>query len=90
MSGAFYTTDSDHFKAVNDFSAIYMYHNPLHLDTFKELLKMESEILRMTGNLLTQKPENANGVITSGGSESLILAIYAHRKYYSSRKKPNM
>lgn len=55
ISGALYTTDEDHYESVNSFGAMYMYQNPLHLDTFKELLKMESEVIKMTGNLLTQK-----------------------------------
>lgn len=44
----------------------------------------------MTGNLLTQKNENYYGVLTSGGSESLILALYAYRNYFSSKTKPNI
>jgi len=46
-----------------------MYHNPLHLDTYKELMRMEAEVLRMTASLVSKNPdENAHGVITSGGS----------------------
>lgn len=68
-----------------------MYHNPLHLDTYKELMRMEAEVLRMTASLVSQTPEkNAHGVITSGGSESLIMALYAYKKFYANRTKPNM
>ena len=43
----------------------------------------------MTNSLLTSQEETYYGSITSGGSESLILALYAYREYYG-RSKPNM
>ncbi len=43
----------------------------------------------MTGSLITKK-DNAYGIITSGGSESLIMALYAYKKYYKNRKYPNV
>jgi glutamate/tyrosine decarboxylase-like PLP-dependent enzyme len=42
----------------------------------------------MTGAQVSKNP--VFGIITSGGSESLIMSIYAYRKYFSSRTKPNM
>ncbi len=86
-SGAIYVESSDHCHEVSDFAAKYMYHNPLHLDTYKEVSKMEAEVLRMTASLITKN--NAYGVVTSGGSESLIMSIYAYRKLYK-RNRPNM
>lgn len=83
--------DQEYYDELNEFASKYMYHNPLHLDTFKELMKIEAEVLKMTASLISKKPEeNAFGVITSGGSESLIMALYAYRKFYSNRTKPNM
>lgn len=68
-----------------------MYHNPLHLDAFPELIRMESEVIKMTGSLLSKDGKaKAYGVITSGGSESLIMAMYAYKKYYHNRTRPNM
>lgn len=86
-SGAIYAETNEHCKEVSDFAAKYMYHNPLHLDTYKEVSKMEAEILRMTASLVSKNP--AYGVITSGGSESLIMSLYAYRKYFN-KAKPNM
>lgn len=34
-SGAIYPENADHCREVSDFAAKYMYHNPLHLDTYK-------------------------------------------------------
>jgi glutamate/tyrosine decarboxylase-like PLP-dependent enzyme len=64
-----------------------MYHNPLHLDAFKELGKMEAEVLAMTSSLISK--EKAYGMITSGGSESLIMTLYAYKNYYK-KERPNM
>ena len=72
---------------MSDFAAKYMYHNPLHLDTYKEVGKMEAELLRMTGSLVSK--HTPFGVVTSGGSESLIMSLYAYRKAFP-RAKPNM
>jgi glutamate/tyrosine decarboxylase-like PLP-dependent enzyme len=46
----------------------------------------------MTNNLITSddKKQQYFGTITSGGSESLILALYAYRNYYENRNKPNV
>lgn len=64
-----------------------MYQNPLHLDTYKELSKMEAELLKMTGSLISKN--KAYGVITSGGSESLIMSLYAY-KNHGQKARPNM
>lgn len=69
ISGAIYIFDQQYYEDLNKFAAKYMYHNPLHLDTYKELMRMEAEVLRMTASLVSKNPsENAHGVITSGGS----------------------
>ncbi len=80
LSGTFYPYSVDHCKAVCDFAAKYMYQNPLHLDAHKELSKLEAEVLRMTGSMISK--ERTYGVITSGGSESLIMSLYAYKKAY--------
>lgn len=41
----------------------------------------------MTCSLVSKNP--AYGVVTSGGSESLIMALYAYRKFYN-KSKPNI
>lgn len=41
----------------------------------------------MTANLISKN--RIYGVITSGGSESLIMSLYAYRNYFN-KPKPNM
>jgi len=66
ISGSIYPESYDHCKEVSDFAAKYMYHNPLHLDTYKEVSRMEAEVLKMTANLISKN--RVYGVLTGGGS----------------------
>ena len=86
-SGTIYPESEDFCREVADFAAKYMYHNPLHLDGYKELVKMEAELLRMTGSLISK--DRVYGVVTSGGSEGLIMTLQAYKKYYN-KEKPNV
>jgi glutamate/tyrosine decarboxylase-like PLP-dependent enzyme len=56
------------------FSANYL--NPL---AFKSLHKMEQEVVHMTADMLHGE-EEAVGVMTSGGTESILLAMFAYRE----------
>jgi len=56
--------------------------NPLHPDIFPSVRQMESEIVQMTINLFNGGP-NACGVLTCGGTESLLLAMLAYREWGS-------
>lgn len=56
------------------FSANYL--NPL---AFKSLQKMEQEVVHMTANMLHGNTQQV-GVMTSGGSESILLAMFAYRE----------
>lgn len=56
------------------------YTNPLHPDVFPGVNKMEAEIVRMVCRLFQGSDESC-GVLTSGGTESIILAVKAWRDY---------
>ncbi len=56
------------------FNANYL--NPI---AFKSLHKMEQEVVRMTAHML-HGDNNHVGVMTSGGSESILLAMFAYRE----------
>ena len=56
------------------------YTNPLNPDAFPGIRKMEAEVVRMTGNLF-HGDRDMVGTMTSGGTESLILAVLAYRGY---------
>ncbi|PHN03696.1 aminotransferase class V-fold PLP-dependent enzyme [Flavilitoribacter nigricans] len=63
-------------KAANDelYSANYL--NPL---AFKSLHRMEQEVVHMTADML-YGDENTVGVMTTGGTESILLAMYTYRE----------
>ena len=58
---------------------LFTYANSLHPDIYPSVRQMESEIVQMTINLFNGKEETC-GVLTSGGTESLLLAVLAYRE----------
>ncbi len=57
----------------------YCCSNPLHPDVFPAVRKMEAEIVAMTLQIYNH-PDGA-GVVTSGGTESIIMSIKAYRDW---------
>ena len=66
--------------------AIFASTNPLHPEVFPSIRKFESEIIAMTLNLLANGVDGACGAVTSGGTESILMAVKAHRDYYRTHK----
>lgn len=71
--------------------------NPLHQDVFKSVAQLEAEVVAMTAALLGSKEKSSGGQIcgnmTSGGTESILLAVKTSRDYMWSKKgitKPEM
>ena len=66
--------------------------NPLHMDEFMYVTQMEAEIIRWTLDLYNGD-KNACGIVTSGGTESIILAVLAYKVQCQREKgvtKPNI
>ena len=57
----------------------YCVANPLHPDVFPAVRKMEAEIVSMCLNLY-HNPDGA-GTMTSGGTESIIMAVKTYRDW---------
>lgn len=64
--------------------------NPLHLDVFQSVVRFEAEVVAMAAALLGSKGKNSGGQIcgnmTSGGTESILLAVKSSRDYMKSKK----
>lgn len=60
--------------------AAYMFENALSPFDFPSLLKMETEFISMVGMLLGGNEETA-GAMTSGGTESILMAVKAARDW---------
>lgn len=66
--------------------------NPIHPDVFPAVRKMEAEVVAMTLALFNA-PDTGAGVTTSGGTESILMAVLAARqKAYHERgvREPEM
>uniref|UniRef100_A0A671PJX5 sphinganine-1-phosphate aldolase n=1 Tax=Sinocyclocheilus anshuiensis TaxID=1608454 RepID=A0A671PJX5_9TELE len=56
----------------------FAWSNPLHPDLFPGVRKMEAEVVRMTCALFNGGPDSC-GTVTSGGTESILMACKAYR-----------
>ena len=78
VSGSLYCGDHDHYHFLGEVFDLYSHANVLQRDMYPSATKFEGEIVAMTSDLLHG---TGIGVVTSGGSESLITALYAYREY---------
>jgi glutamate/tyrosine decarboxylase-like PLP-dependent enzyme len=80
-SGAVYHGADDHIDLLNRVYALHSQANPLHVDLWPSAVRFEAEIVSMTAHLLggSKTTDEVVGTVTSGGSESIILAMKAYR-----------
>ena len=81
VSGAVYHGDSDHIHFLNEVYSLQSQSNPLQSDLFPSASKFEAEIVSMTAHMLGADKANNEvcGVVTSGGTESILLAMKTYR-----------
>jgi len=58
----------------------HVWSNPLHSDIFPDVRKMEAEVVSMCVSLFNGDSDKACGVMSSGGTESIMLAVKAYRE----------
>ena len=93
ISGAVYHGDQNHIDFLNQVYAINSQSNPLHADVWPSANKFESEIVAMTGNMLGGEGQDVCGTLSSGGTESIMLAMKTYRDWAREKKgitKPEM
>lgn len=80
-----------------DLAFRFAHTNPLHMDVFQSVVRFEAEVVAMTAAMLGSKTKSSGGQIcgnmTSGGTESILLAVKTSRDYMKARKgikKPEM
>ncbi|XP_053603347.1 sphingosine-1-phosphate lyase [Plodia interpunctella] len=78
VSGAVYHLNSEIVSVACDAYALTAYTNPLHADVFPGINKMEGEVVRMAVNLF-HGDADCCGTVTTGGTESIIMACKAFR-----------
>ncbi|MBU3915434.1 hypothetical protein KKA14_07850, partial [bacterium] len=99
VSGAVYHGDEEHINFLNKIYAINSQSNPLHMDLWPSASKFEAEIVAMTANMMNGGPssddpeKNVCGSVTSGGTESILVAMKTYRDWARETKgitKPEM
>jgi len=88
-SGAVYHGDPDHIRFTTRAYALHSQSNPLHADLWPGTTKFEAEIVAMTARMLgataadlAAEPEHeVCGTVTSGGTESILLAMKTYRDW---------
>lgn len=87
VSGAVYHGDSQHVDFVNEVYALHSQSNPLHSDVWPSAAKFEAEIASMTAHMLgAGQGDEICGTVTSGGTESILLAMKAYRDRARDRR----
>ncbi|KRZ70667.1 Sphingosine-1-phosphate lyase 1, partial [Trichinella papuae] len=91
VSGAVYNANTELVSLNAEIMKLFCWSNPLHPDIFPGIRKMEAEIVRMVCNMFNGG-NNACGTVTSGGTESLLLAClaYRNRAYGRGNKDPEI
>jgi len=85
-SGAVYHGDGGHIDMLNQAYALHSQSNPLHPDIWPSALKFESEIVAMTAHMLGGPAGEVVGTVSSGGTESILLAMKTYRDWARERK----
>ena len=82
VSGSLYAGDHAHYHFLGEVFDLYSHANVLQRDMYPSATKFEGEIIAMTSDLLHG---TGIGVVTSGGSESLMTALYSYREEARAR-----
>jgi glutamate/tyrosine decarboxylase-like PLP-dependent enzyme len=86
-SGTMYCGDHEHYEFMGRAFELFAHVNALQRDMCPSMTKFEGEIIAMTLDLLNAEPE-AVGMVTSGGSGSILHAVLAYREY-AQKDRPN-
>ncbi len=90
VSGAVYHGADEHTQFLSQVYAEFSQTNPLHADLWPSVVKYEAEIIAMTAELLgAEQVAGAGGpwagpvagVVSSGGTESIMLAMKTYRDW---------
>lgn len=86
VSGAVYHGDREHIAFLNQVYALHSQSNPLHADVWPSATKFEAEIVAMTADMLGGAGQGVCGTVTSGGTESILLAMKTYRDWARAEK----
>jgi len=75
---------------VNEIFSLCSLTNPLHADIFPTIRKIEADVISMTCSLLNGNVKTVCGAMTSGGTESILMAVKTYRDSRSDITNPEM
>uniref|UniRef100_A0A5F8G8Q2 sphinganine-1-phosphate aldolase n=1 Tax=Monodelphis domestica TaxID=13616 RepID=A0A5F8G8Q2_MONDO len=78
VSGTVYSGDEKLTQLLVKVYGDFAWSNSLHPDVFPGIRKMEAEVVRIVCNLFNGGPDSC-GCVTSGGTESILMACKAYR-----------
>ena len=88
-----YWAGEEHHHLVEQAHDLYLAHNALNPIAFQGLKRMETEVVQMCAELF-HGPDTTVGTMTSGGTESLLLAVKAYRDRARAKwpwiRRPNL
>ena len=91
-SGTMYCGDHDHYDFMNEAFGLFAHVNVLQRDMCPSATKFEAEIISMTLGL-HHGPQDACGLVTTGGTGSILHAILAYREFGAQTRgitRPNV
>ncbi|HLN28230.1 MAG TPA: aminotransferase class V-fold PLP-dependent enzyme [Gemmataceae bacterium] len=88
VSGGVYHGDEAFVAFLSRVYALHSQSNPLHCDVWPSAAKFESEIVAMTANMLGAAETTGAicGSVSSGGTESILLAMKTYRDWAREEK----
>lgn len=91
LSASVFCSNEKHWDFIGEVMRETIESNPLWAAEFASISQLEAEIIRMTLNLY-HGPEGSCGLATSGGTESIIIALLSYKKWGQERgiTKPNI
>lgn len=92
VTGCMYAReDEEAIELIKEYTKNYLYANPIHFEIFPSAMQMEAEVIAMTASLYNGTKDTC-GIVTSGGTESILLACLAYRELAKEKgiKEPEM
>jgi len=95
ISGSIYSGDEEHYAFLNEVFGHYSHANVLQRDMYPSATRFEGEIIAMARDLFhgeAVEGQTVCGVLTSGGTESLMNPLLVYREWGRERgiERPNV
>ena len=92
LTGCVYINDDKIKTIAGEAMRMYAYSNLLHPDVYCSARFIESQLIKITLDLFHGKEGEQCGITTTGGTESILLAMLAYRNrgYKNGIKHPEM